>query len=103
MKEVLVCGVNDGAWMVQLFGDIDAGNAEEFFATIAAAYDAEPHSITFDCEGLQFIDSTTLGAFVKLLKRVRGEGKAMRLSGLQPKIKKLFTICALDKIMEIDE
>ena len=101
MKEVLVCGVNDGAWMVQLFGDIDAGNAEEFFTTIATAYDADPHSITFDCEGLQFIDSTTLGTFVKINKKVKAGGFAVRLINTPAKIKKLFVICALDKLMEI--
>ena len=50
---------------------------------------------------LQFIDSTALGTFVKILKKVKTDGKALKLTALQPRLKKLFVICALDTIMEI--
>ena len=100
MKEVLINGVAEGTWNVQLFGDIDAGNAEEFFAEIVAAYDTQPCDITFDCAQLQFIDSTTLGTFVKISKKLKANGHAVRLVQTQAKIKKLFVICALDKLME---
>lgn len=102
MKEVNVEKRADEL-LITLVGEIDSGNADAFFNTVSEAFASDSKNLHFMCDGLAFIDSTTLGAFVKLLKRVRGEGKAMRLSGLQPKIKKLFTICALDKIMEIDE
>lgn len=87
---------------VALSGEIDSSNADIFYETVRNAFTSCPKNIHFYCEKLNFIDSTTLGAFVKLLKHIRTEGKNMRLSGLQPKIKKLFTICALDRIMEID-
>ena len=58
--------------------------------------------MTFDCENLNFIDSTTLGTFVKILKAIKTEGHAMKLINLQGKIKKLFVICALDKIITIE-
>ena len=101
MKEVLICGVEEGAWNVQLFGDIDAGNADEFFAEIVAAYDTQPANVTFDCAGLEFIDSTTLGTFVKINKKLKADGYVVRLVQTPAKIKKLFVICALDKLMEI--
>ena len=56
----------------------------------------------FDCEALTFIDSTTLGTFVKILKHARADGHGMKLVKLQPRLKKLFVICALDTIMEIE-
>ncbi len=87
---------------IVLSGEIDAGNAEEFYGEVMAAYNAAPRDILFLCEGLAFIDSTTLGTFVKILKHVRTDGNGMRLSGLQPRLKKLFVICALDTIMEIE-
>ncbi len=86
---------------IELSGDIDLGNAEAFCNEVMAAYQAEPASILFDCEKLDFIDSTTLGTFVKILKTLYVEGRTIRLEKLQPKIKKLFFICALDSIMEI--
>ena len=87
---------------IALSGEIDSKNAEEFESEVIKAYDAAPCDIVFDCEKLSFIDSTTLGAFVKILKHVREGGHALKHVRLQPRIKKLFVICALDAIMEIE-
>lgn len=87
---------------IALSGEIDSKNADEFEREVLAAYSAEPKDIVFDCEQLSFIDSTTLGGFVKLLKHVRTDGFVLKLTRLQPRIKKLFVICALDAIMEIE-
>lgn len=101
MKEVVI---TEGAeeWAVTLSGEIDSGNADAFFEEVKTAFSSVPKDVHFFCEALTFIDSTTLGAFVKLSKLISGEGKKMRLSALQPKIRKLFAICVLDKLMEID-
>ncbi len=88
-------------WEISLSGEIDFGKAEEFFALVMQSYDAARKSIRFDCAALEFIDSTTLGTFVKILKTVQPNGHTIKLVNLQPKIKKLFVICALDSIMEI--
>ena len=100
MKEVTVENMENGALTIRLSGDIDASNAEAFFVEVTAAY-GEGKDITFDCAELSFIDSTTLGTFVKILKTIKSDGYTMRLLGLQSKIKKLFLICSLDSIMEI--
>ena len=101
MQEVNVKGFENGALHVALSGEIDLGNAEEFYQTVAEGYKATPGNVCFDCEALEFIDSTTLGTFVKILKTVKSNGKTMKLCALQSKIKKLFLICSLDSIMEI--
>ena len=87
---------------IALSGEIDSKNADEFESEVLAVYNAAPADVAFDCKELSFIDSTTLGGFVKILKHVREGGHAMRLFNLQPRIKKLFVICALDAIMEIE-
>ena len=102
MKEAVITRAADEL-SVTLNGEIDSGNADAFFEAVNEAFASKPENVHFYCENLTFIDSTTLGVFVKILKRVKTEGKKMSLSGLQPKIKKLFTICKLDLIMEIDE
>lgn len=84
-----------------LSGDIDLGNAEEFYTVVIEEYQKSPADVSFDCEKLNFIDSTTLGTFVKILKRVKSDGYSLKLFNLQAKIKKLFVICSLDSIMEI--
>ncbi len=101
MEEVKIVGVTDGKLQIALSGDIDLGNADAFLEEVMSAYRETPCDIAFDCEKLNFIDSTTLGTFVKILKTVKTNGHGMSLLGLQSKIKKLFLICSLDKIMEI--
>ncbi len=85
-----------------LSGEIDSKNADEFFDIVLAAYEENKGDVLFDCSGLSFIDSTTLGTFVKILKHVRSDGHGMKLTGMQARLKKLFVICALDTIMEIE-
>ena len=86
------------AWYEKKFAS--AGGTLRFcFGAVMTAY--EGTNLEFDCTELNFIDSTTLGTFVKILKTVKSNGKTMKLCALQSKIKKLFLICSLDSIMEI--
>ena len=101
MKEVQVLGVENEELKITLSGDIDVGNADEFFAVVETAYSSTKKTIAFDCQQLSFIDSTTLGVFVKITKLTEADGNKVRLLGLQARIKKLFTICALGSRMEI--
>lgn len=102
MEQVNVIGLEADALKIELSGDIDLSNAEAFYNEAIGAYSQTPANVVFDCEKLNFIDSTTLGTFVKILKNVKTNGHAMKLVNLQPKIKKLFIICSLDKIIQID-
>ncbi len=102
MKEVRIEKTTNGTWTIALSGDIDSGNADAFYAEVIAAYKKQPGDVVFECGELSFIDSTTLGTFVKILKTVKTDGRVMKLKNLQPKIKKLFLICSLNTIMEIE-
>ncbi len=102
MEQVTVIGMDADALKIQLCGDIDLGNAESFYQEVVAAYEEMPANVVFDCEKLDFIDSTTLGTFVKILKNVKSNGHSIRLCNLRPKIKKLFVICSLDKIITLE-
>ena len=101
MKELTVLGVENNELKITLSGDIDVSNADEFFAQVESAYSAAKTTIAFDCTDLAFIDSTTLGVFVKISKLTEADGNKVRLLGLQARIKKLFMICALGSRMEI--
>lgn len=86
--------------VIALSGEIDSGNADEFYEEFVKNYKT-PSPVEFECGGVEFIDSTTLGVFVKILKRVRSDGHTLKITGLLPRLKKLFVICSLDTIMEI--
>ncbi|MDE6504957.1 MAG: STAS domain-containing protein [Clostridia bacterium] len=84
-----------------LSGEIDAATSEDFYAQVCAAYEHDKRDVSFDCSALTFIDSTTLGTFVKIFKKLKADGHNMVLEGVRPNVKKLFDICALDTLMEI--
>ena len=102
MKEVEIKGAEAGKLTVAMSGDIDSGNADEFYSDVISAYRQNPADIVFDCAELNFIDSTTLGTFVMILKNAKTDGHNIILRNLQQKIKKLFMICSLNTIMEIE-
>ena len=85
-----------------LSGEIDSSASENFYAEVQAAYMHDPKNIVFDCKGLTFIDSTTLGTFVKIVKQLKSVGHQVTLTRVQPRIIKLFEICSLDKLMRIE-
>lgn len=91
----------DNIILVTLSGEIHSGNAEEFREEVESAYQAQKSDILFCCKELAFIDSTTLGTFVKIRKMLLADGFKVAFEQLQPNIKKLFLICKLDSIMEI--
>ena len=99
MEQVKIVGVENGVLKIALSGDIDLGNAEEFYHAVSSVYAGT--DLEFDCAKLNFIDSTTLGTFVKIFKKLKADGNKLRLIHLQAKLKKLFVICSLDTIMEI--
>ena len=56
-----------------LSGEIDAATSEDFYAQVCAAYEHDKKNVLFNCAALTFIDSTTLGTFVKILKKLRAD------------------------------
>lgn len=91
----------DGKLVFALFGEIDSATSEDFYAEVKTAYLHDRKDIEFDCTALTFIDSTMLGTFVKIFKELKYDGFKSSLVNVQPRIRKLFEICALDTIMEI--
>ena len=101
MQQVKIVST-DGELLVALAGEIDSATSEDFYAEVNAMYLNDSKNIVFDCAALEFIDSTTLGTFVKIFKQLKADGNRLILRNVRPRIKKLFEICALDRIMEFD-
>lgn len=88
--------------VVALAGEIDSATSEDMYAEVNAMYLNDKKDVVFDCAALEFIDSTTLGTFVKIFKQLQANGNKLILKSMRPRIKKLFEICALDRIMEFE-
>ncbi|MCD8039937.1 MAG: STAS domain-containing protein [Clostridia bacterium] len=88
--------------VIALYGEIDSSSSEDFYAQVNAIYSHDKKDIEFDCTALTFIDSTALGTFVKIFKHVKESGYKLSLKNVQKNVKRVFHVCALDTIMEID-
>lgn len=84
-----------------LAGEIDSSTVDEFYSMVYTAYEHDKKDVVFDCSQLTFIDSTTLGTFVRIFKHLKTNGNKMTLINVKNNIRKLFEICSLDSIMEI--
>ena len=55
-----------------------------------------------DMDGTIYLGDDLFDGTLDFLHRVKERGGRMKLKSLQPRLKKLFVICALDTIMEIE-
>lgn len=100
MQQVKLVSTNEKLEF-SLNGEIDSATSEDFYAEVKTAYLHDKKDMEFDCALLTFIDSTMLGTFVKLFKELKNDSNKMVLKNVQPRIRKLFEICSLDRVMEI--
>ncbi len=92
-----------GKLVFDLSGEIDAATSDDFYNQVKCAYEHDRKDVVFRCARLTFIDSTTLGTFVKIFKELKADGYKMTIESLRPNIKKLFDICGLTDVMEIKD
>ncbi len=81
-----------------LEGELDISNTAKFKKKAMDIYDSDPKDMEMDLEGLDYLDSTGLGAFIYLLKHAQENGHQITLMNVKPNIKKLFTITKLDEL-----
>ena len=89
-------------WEVALNGEIDIFNSTEFKNKLLELLALNPGGIILDCEKLEYIDSTALGALVTVLKHVKSADGQMYLKKIRPNLAKLFKITSLDKVFIIE-
>src|SRR5579862_8104079 len=81
--------------VIQAFGRIVAGN--EVFTLHAQVGDAiEKHGdVVLQLDHVEFLDSSGLGALMRLVQAARAKGGDLKLSGLPPKVRKVLQLTNL--------
>ena len=90
----------DGVAILRPRGRLDASQAEGF----KRHFEARPEAMTMvvlDLEGVDFIDSTGLGAIVACLKRVSELGGDIKVCGLNAKTRMIFEITRAHRVFDI--
>ena len=95
--------IKNGIGLVTMSGPLTAGQVDGFRAEFT---DWQKNSEAFrnvvlDCHGIDFMDSSGLGALIALLKRVSERGGDLKLARLPKKVRMVFEITRAYKIFQI--
>ena len=85
----------DGAVVVT--GRLDAAQA----ASAQAFLDKVQGVVTLDCKRLDYISSAGLGVLLRTHKRLLASSGKLRLAGVGPHLKDIFTYSGFDQLFEI--
>jgi len=82
-------------------GEIDICFAPAFKEKLNNIIIEKKVNLLIDCEKLDYLDSTGLGALMSILKNANENNVKIVIVNLKPNIRKLFSITGLDKIFSI--
>jgi anti-sigma B factor antagonist len=86
------------------FKDTDKFNAliaEEARESMVRFFDTPNAKVIIDLSGIKYIDSSGFGCFLATMKASRNNYGIMKICGLSPDVKKLFTNLQLHTIFEL--
>ena len=89
-------------WTVlSVAGELDIVGAPDLRQAVVREVADGARLLALDVSGLDFIDSFGIGAVVGALKRLRQRGGELELVCPVPRIRRVFEICDLDRILEM--
>ena len=91
----------DADYMVSLGGEVDLYTAPELKQELHRLVGEGATRIVVDMTETTFIDSTTLGVLLSIVKRVRPEGGSVVLVCPDRNVKRIFEITLLDRVFAI--
>ena len=89
-------------WQVTVSGEIDIFNSPDMKKRLMELIEEKQADLYLNCQNLDYLDSTALGALVAVLKNVKGYEGEMHLLQVKPSLNKLFKITNLDKVFIIE-
>ena len=91
-------------WTVlSIRGDLDVVGAPDLRQAVVTAVAEGARLLALDLSELDFVDSFGIGAVVGALKRLRQRGGDLALVCPTPRIRRVFEICDLDRILALHD
>jgi anti-sigma B factor antagonist len=90
-------------YVVSLGGEVDLYTAPELKQELHRLVSEGARRLVIDMTSTTFIDSTTLGVLLSVVKRVRPEGGAVVLVCPDRNVRRIFEITLLDRVFAIVE
>lgn len=83
--------------VVRLIGRLDAAEA----GWAQKVLDPVPGPVTLDCEALDYISSAGISVILMTQRRLLAAGSTLKIVGLNPRVRSVFTLASLDKVFDI--
>jgi anti-sigma B factor antagonist len=93
----------DTAATVVVRGEIDLATQAEFRAVLCDLVVSGQIHLTIDLSGVEFIDSTGLGALIGARRRVHAFNGSLCLLAPSEQVMKVFTVTGLNRVFDIRE
>ena len=84
-------------------GDLDVVGAPDLRQAVVTAVADGSRLLVLDLSELDFVDSFGIGAVVGALKRLRQRGGDLALVCPSPRVRRVFEICDLDRILALHD
>jgi anti-sigma B factor antagonist len=88
---------------IALSGVLDVETADEFIDITARMVAAGVVRFTLKLDGIDYLDSSGLGALVVLQRQVKSRSGSLELQGLQPAVRGVIELTRLDRVFAIRE
>ncbi|MFZ4454443.1 STAS domain-containing protein [Salibacterium aidingense] len=89
--------------LLYIGGEIDAYTASQLREALLPLTEKKGANVVVDLSNVNYIDSTGLGIFIGALKSADSHESYLKLTGLNERVKRLFSITGLDEVMDIEE
>ncbi len=92
-----------GVIIFKLIGSLDIGTVSNMRSSVDSLVATGQHKLLFDLYDLEQIDSSGVGAFIAIFKRVRSNHGDMKISRLMGQPREIFNLLRLDRVFEIHD
>jgi anti-anti-sigma factor len=91
----------DGIWEVHLIGRLDSATSLNFEKSLQNLFEKTDSHVVINLSALQYISSAGLRIILIAAKSAKQTNGRLVLFGLQPRIREIFEISGLLKILEV--
>ncbi len=92
----------EGSWsVITVAGELDVVGGPDLRQTVMTEIREGRHHLVLDLTGVDFIDSFGLGVVVGALKRTRLLDGDLRLVVPEPRVRRVFEVCDLDRVFQL--
>jgi anti-sigma B factor antagonist len=87
--------------VVHLRGELDFATLPPIHQTLVSVAGRAARAVVLDLEGVTFLESTAVGTFVGMHRRLREQGKRFALTNVMGRVARTLQIAALHKMMPV--